>query len=82
MEAGCFMNSVRVVADDGCDLSPALIAEYRVEIVPVFVRFGEEMLSSRELSLAEFWARTLHGTHNLTAGAKRLLGFWLGMRRS
>jgi fatty acid kinase fatty acid binding subunit len=51
------MNSVRVVADGGCDLSPALVAEYQVEIVPVFVRFGEEMVSSRELSLAQFWAR-------------------------
>jgi DegV family protein with EDD domain len=51
------MNSVRIVADDGCDLSPDQVAEYQVEIVPVFVRFGEEMVSSQELSLAEFWAR-------------------------
>jgi DegV family protein with EDD domain len=51
------MNSVCVVADAGCDLSPDLVAAHRVEIVPVFIRFGEEMVSSRELSLAEFWAR-------------------------
>jgi DegV family protein with EDD domain len=51
------MSSVRIVADDGCDLSPALIAEYRVEIVPVFIRFGEEMVSSQDLTLAEFWSR-------------------------
>jgi DegV family protein with EDD domain len=51
------MNSVRIVADDGCDLSPDQVAEYQIEIVPVFVRFGEEMVSSQELTLAEFWAR-------------------------
>jgi DegV family protein with EDD domain len=51
------MGSVRIVADDGCDLSPAQIVEYRVEIVPVFIRFGEEMVSSQDLTLAEFWSR-------------------------
>jgi DegV family protein with EDD domain len=56
------MNSVCVVADDGCDLSPALAAEYRVELVPVFVRFGEEVVSSRDLPLAEFWPRVASST--------------------
>jgi DegV family protein with EDD domain len=51
------MSSVRIVADDGCDLSPALAARYQVETVPVFVRFGEEMVSSKDLTLSEFWAR-------------------------
>jgi len=51
------MQRVRVVADAGCDLSPDLAAEYQVEIVPVFIRFGEEMVSSRDISLSEFWAR-------------------------
>jgi DegV family protein with EDD domain len=51
------MNSVRIVADDGCDLSLALATSYHVETVPVFVRFGEEIVSSRDLTLAEFWAR-------------------------
>ena len=51
------MSSVRIVADDGCDLSPAQIAEYRVEIVPVFIRFGDEMVSSQDLTLTEFWSR-------------------------
>jgi DegV family protein with EDD domain len=51
------MNSVRIVADDGCDLSPALASRYAVEIVPVFVRFGDEMVSSKELTLSDFWAR-------------------------
>lgn len=51
------MNSVRIVADSGCDLSPALAAEYRITLIPVFVRFGQEMLSSDDLTNAEFWDR-------------------------
>jgi len=51
------MNSVRIVADSGCDLSPALAAQYQITIVPVFVRFGEEMISSDDLTNDEFWQR-------------------------
>jgi DegV family protein with EDD domain len=51
------MSSVRIVADDGCDLSPALATMHRVETVPVFVRFGDEMVSSKEMTLSEFWDR-------------------------
>jgi DegV family protein with EDD domain len=51
------MNSVRIVADSGCDLSPALAAEYQITIVPVFVRFGQEMISSADLTNEEFWLR-------------------------
>jgi DegV family protein with EDD domain len=51
------MSSVRIDADAGCDLSPDLATRYGVEIVPVFVRFGEEIVSSQELSLGEFWDR-------------------------
>jgi DegV family protein with EDD domain len=51
------MNSVRIVADSGCDLPPALAAEYQITIIPVFVRFGQEMISSDELTNDEFWDR-------------------------
>ena len=48
------MNSVRIVADSGCDLSPALAEEYKITIIPVFVRFGEEMVPSDHLTSDEF----------------------------
>lgn len=56
------MNSVRIVADSGCDLPPALVNEYAITIVPVFVRFGQESISSAELTNDEFWRRATNGT--------------------
>lgn len=55
------MNSVRIVADSGCDLPPALAMEYQITIVPVFVRFGQEMISSDDLTNDEFWDRAQRG---------------------
>jgi DegV family protein with EDD domain len=51
------MNSVRIVADSGCDLSPELADEYQITIIPVFVRFGQEMVPSDHLTNDEFWQR-------------------------
>lgn len=51
------MCSVRIVADAGCDLSAAAASLYGIEIVPVFITFGQEMISSDDISLADFWAR-------------------------
>lgn len=54
------MNSVRIVADSGCDLPPSTVTQFEITIVPVYVRFGEEMIPSSELSSAEFWDRAEH----------------------
>jgi DegV family protein with EDD domain len=51
------MPNVRIVADSGCDLPPALVDQYNITLVPVFVRFGQEMISSEDLSNDEFWRR-------------------------
>ena len=51
------MNSVRIVADSGCDLSPTLLDQYQITLVPVLVRFGQEVIASNDLSNEEFWAR-------------------------
>ena len=40
------MNSVRIVADSGCDLPPTIVAQYGIVVVPVYVRFGQEMIPS------------------------------------
>jgi DegV family protein with EDD domain len=53
------MNSVRIVADSGCDLSPALADAYKITIIPVFVRFGQEMVPSDHLTNDEFWQRAV-----------------------
>lgn len=51
------MPNVRIVADSGCDLPPALVKQYDITLVPVFVRFGQEMVSSEDLTNDEFWRR-------------------------
>lgn len=49
------MQNVRIVADSGCDLSPELAAQHDITLVPVFVRFGQEVFSSDELTSEAFW---------------------------
>ncbi|MEL6893604.1 MAG: DegV family protein [Actinomycetota bacterium] len=55
------MSSVRIVTDSACDL-PAEVAEaHGIEIVPLSIRFGDEELIDREqLSVAEFWTRSVN----------------------
>lgn len=51
------MNSVRIVADSGCDLPPELAERYNITIVPVFVHFGQESIASDALTNDAFWQR-------------------------
>ena len=51
------MNTVRIVADSGCDLTPDLAERFNITLVPVFVSFGDEMVSSDELTSDDFWSR-------------------------
>lgn len=51
-------SSVRIITDSSCDLPDAVIRELGIEIVPLFIRFGDDELVDREqLSTAEFWKR-------------------------
>lgn len=52
------MAPVRIVTDSACDLPTALLAEHRIEVVPLSIRFGdEEFTDGVDLSTAEFWKR-------------------------
>jgi len=51
------MNTVRIVADSGCDLPSHLVAQYGITIVPVLVRFDQDVISDDRLTNEEFWAR-------------------------
>jgi DegV family protein with EDD domain len=51
------MNSVRIVADSGCDLTPELVSRYEITVVPCFVRFGQDMVSDDTMGVEEFWRR-------------------------
>ena len=60
---------IRIVTDSSCDLPDEVIAQNRIEVVPLTIRFGEEELVDREeLSGDEFWRRlTTGGVHPETA---------------
>jgi DegV family protein with EDD domain len=49
--------TVRVVADSGCDLPQHLVDEFEIELVPLRVSFGSEQYLDGELSPDEFWHR-------------------------
>ena len=51
--------TVRIVTDSACDLPQTVADELGIEIVPLSIRFGdEEFIDRRDLSVAEFWARS------------------------
>jgi len=53
---------IRIVTDSSCDLPDEVIAQNRIEVVPLTIRFGEEELIDREeLSGDEFWRRLTTG---------------------
>jgi len=50
---------VRIVTDSACDLPQAVVDELGIEIVPLTIRIGdEEFVDRRDLTPAEFWARS------------------------
>ena len=55
------MSTVRVVADSGCDLPPEVAAQYNIIVIPVFVNFGAETVSTDQLTSDQFWARARQG---------------------
>ena len=51
--------TVKVITDSSSDLPDELIDELAIGVVPLTVRFGaEEFVDRRDLTPAEFWART------------------------
>lgn len=53
---------IRIVTDSSCDLPDEVVAQHRITVVPLTIRFGDEDLVDREeLTVDEFW-------HRLTTG--------------
>jgi fatty acid kinase fatty acid binding subunit len=54
------MSGIGVVTDSACDLTPELVDEHDVRVVPLTVRFGDkEFVDREELSTKEFWDRVM-----------------------
>jgi DegV family protein with EDD domain len=63
---------VRIVADSGCDLPVEMARDAGVTLVPLVVRFGQEVLADTELSRERFWeyaSQTLPQTSQPSIGA-------------
>jgi len=60
--------AVKIVTDSSADLPAQLAQELGITVVPLYVRFGEEVYRERvEISEEEFYQRLLHGpTHPVT----------------
>ena len=60
--------TVKIVTDSSCDLPADLIQELGITIVPLYVRFGEEVYRERvDISEDEFYQRLQHdSTHPST----------------
>lgn len=50
-------DAIRIVTDSSCDLEPAVLKEYGIEVIPLTVRFGTEVHADGELSRDVFWAK-------------------------
>ena len=51
-------SSVRIITDSACDLPDSVVHSLGIEVVPLFIRFGEDELVDREqLTTAQFWQR-------------------------
>lgn len=61
------MCALRIVVDDGCEVPADLVARYGMRVVPLVVRFGDDVYDDGRLSLDEFWAKARNGSHPQTS---------------
>ena len=56
--------TIRIVTDSACDLSDSELEEWKIGMVPLSIRFGDEEFTDRtELSTDEFYRRLSHSEH-------------------
>ena len=58
------MTQVRIVTDSAADLAADTIARLEITVVPLVVRFGEQVYLDGQLSQDEFWHKTAQGPHH------------------
>lgn len=51
-------SAVRIITDSACDLPDSVVQSLGIEVVPLFIRFGDDELIDREqLTTTQFWER-------------------------
>jgi DegV family protein with EDD domain len=58
------MAQVRIVTDSAADLTAETAAEYGITVVPLVVRFGEEVYTNALMTCDEFWAKVAASPHH------------------
>lgn len=58
------MAQVRIVTDSAADLTAETVAEYGITVVPLVVRFGEEVYADAQMTCDEFWAKVASSPHH------------------
>ncbi len=61
------MCALRIVVDDGTEVPAELAAKHRMVVVPLVVRFGQEVYADGQLSLDEFWHKAQTVAHPETS---------------
>ena len=58
------MAQVRIVTDSAADLTAETAAEYGITVVPLVVRFGEEVYANALMTCDEFWEKVASSPHH------------------
>jgi DegV family protein with EDD domain len=61
------MCALRLVVDDGCEVPAEWVARYGITVVPLVVRFGDEVHEKGELAIDEFWTKARTVAHPSTS---------------
>lgn len=57
------MSRVAIVTDSACDLSKALQEKHGITVVPLVIRFGQEVYLYGQITLEQYWEKVSEGTH-------------------
>jgi DegV family protein with EDD domain len=58
------MGNVRIVTDSAADLMAETADEHRITVVPLVVRFGEQVYADARMTCDEFWAKVEASPHH------------------
>jgi DegV family protein with EDD domain len=58
------MAQVRIVTDSAADLRAETVVEYGITVVPLVVRFGDEVYANALMTCDEFWAKVASSPHH------------------
>ncbi len=61
------MCALRIVVDDGCEVPAEFVARHHMVVVPLVVRFGDEVHDDGTMTLDEFWHKAVTVAHPQTS---------------